>query len=48
MDVREIAHHTPETPIRVAKKMANGMRNVLNDMLIIAGGLVLPSPLNIP
>ena len=48
MDVIEIAHQTPLTPIVAAKIMASGMRTVLKTMLTIAGGVVLPTPLNIP
>lgn len=47
-EVTEMAHQTPVTPVRVPKKIAKGTRKVLNDMLIIAGGVVLPKPLNIP
>ena len=48
MVVMEMAHQTPVTPIRAPSTRANGMRSVLNRMLIMAGGVVLPKPLNMP
>ena len=43
-----IAHHTPFTSICDAKSIAKGILIALNVMLIMAGGAVLPIPLNIP
>ncbi len=43
-----IAHQTPVTPIFEPRNIAKGILIVLNVILIIAGGEVLPNPLNIP
>jgi hypothetical protein len=48
MDDTQIAHQTPLMPIFPAKNTASGIRNVLNPMLITAGMVVFPIPLNIP
>ena len=42
---RLIAHHTPVIPNPVAvNPIANGMRRLLNVILMIAGGTVRPVP----
>lgn len=48
IEVIEMAHQTPLTPMADAMKMASGTRKVLNPMLTTAGGAVFPIPLNIP
>src|SRR5690606_17675812 len=47
-EVMVMAHHTPVTPMRVPRTMASGIRSVLKTMLVTAGGVVLPNPLNMP
>ena len=47
MVVMEMAHQTPVTPIRAPSTRANGMRSVLNRMLIMAGRW-FAKPLNMP